>query len=95
MGCVCVCVCLLSRFPHLHPYCAWTVRVSVHASNLALLYVRVVHGKRRIGRSSVREVNDESERACYVYSFVKKKIKKNMSRQSEELHSVPMARRKE
>lgn len=50
--------------------------MSVHASNLALLYVRVVHGKRRIGRSSVREVNDESERACYVYSFVKKKIKK-------------------
>lgn len=94
MGCVCVCVCLLSRFPHLHPYCAWTVRVSVHASNLALLYVRVVHGKRRIGRSSAR-VNDESERACYVYSFVKKKLKKNMSRQSEELHSVPMARRKE
>lgn len=69
--------------------------MSVHASNLALLYVRVVHGKRRIGRSSVREVNDESERACYVYSFVKKKLKKNMSRQSEELHSVPMARRKE
>lgn len=69
--------------------------MSVHASNLALLYVRLVHGKRRIGRSSVREVNDESERACYVYSFVKKKLKKNMSRQSEELHSVPMARRKE